>query len=189
VFVNTSDVATTGWVEKAAEGARVPFTRKTLMDGSTTKFQWNARDPRKMGGELGWPCQRPPWGQLMAVNANTGEFAWKVPLGITEQLPPAKQHTGRVNMGGPIATAGGLVFVGATNDRRFRAFDTKTGKEVWTATLPASAHSIPVTYQGKDGRQYVAIVAAGDSALDDAPPAGTEALVAFALAVNPTAAR
>jgi quinoprotein glucose dehydrogenase len=181
VFVNTSDVATTGWVQETPPGTRVPFSRQTLMDGSTTKFQWNARDPRKMGGELGWPCQRPPWGQLIAVNAATGEFAWKVPLGITEQLPPGKQNTGRVNMGGPIATAGGLLFVGATNDHRFRAFDTRTGKELWTTTLPTSAHTIPITYQGKDGRQYVAIVAAGDSALDDEPAPGSEALIAYAL--------
>ena len=185
VFVNTSDVATTGWVEDTEPGSRVPYNRQTLMDGSTSKFQWNARDPRHLGGELGWPCQRPPWGQLMAVNANTGGFAWKVPLGITEQLPAGKQNTGRVNMGGPIATAGGLVFVGATNDRRFRAFDSRTGKELWTATLPASAHSVPITYRGKDGRQYVAIVASGDSALDDAPPAGAEALVTFALPAAP----
>ena len=78
------------------------------------------------------PCQQPPWGQLTAVNVNTGEFAWRVPLGVTDSLPPEKQKTGRPGNGGTIATAGGLVFVGATDDSRFRAFDAKTGKELWT---------------------------------------------------------
>ena len=75
-----------------------------------------------------WPCQKPPWGHLTAVNATTGEFAWRVTLGITEELPEGKQNTGRLGLGGPIATAGGLVFVGATSDHRFRAFDSRTGK-------------------------------------------------------------
>src|SRR5687768_17958772 len=80
-------------------------------------------------------CQQPPWGQLTAVNVNTGEFAWRVPLGITESLPPDKQKTGRPGNGGTIATAGGLVFVGATDDSRFRAFDAKTGRELWSYKL------------------------------------------------------
>jgi len=86
-----------------------------------------------------------------------------------------------MNMGGPMVTAGGLVFIGATNDKRFRAFDSKTGKELWTAKLDMSAHAVPITYQGRNGKQYVAIVAAGASALDDPAPAGSEALVVYAL--------
>jgi len=96
-------------------------------------------------------------------------------------LPQAKQHTGRNNMGGPIATAGGLVFIGATNDHRFRAFDSRTGHELWGTKLGMSAHAVPITYLGKNGKQYVAIVAAGLSALDDPAPAGSDALVVFAL--------
>ena len=80
-----------------------------------------------------WPCQKPPWGRLFAVNANTGDIAWQVPLGITEALPEGKQNTGGSGSAGPIVTAGGLVFIGATNDSRFRAFDSKTGKELWAA--------------------------------------------------------
>ena len=80
-------------------------------------------------------CQQPPWGQLTAVNVHTGEFAWRVPLGVTDSLPPDKQNTGRPGNGGTIVTAGGLVFVGATDDARFRAFDAKTGKELWTFKL------------------------------------------------------
>jgi quinoprotein glucose dehydrogenase len=117
---------------------------------------------------------------LIAVDATTGDFAWQVPLGITEELPRAKRNTGRLNLGGPIATAGGLVFIGATNDRRFRAFDSKTGRELWSAKLDASAHAVPITFAGKDGKQYVAIVAGGNGTLDDATP-GAEALAVFAL--------
>ncbi|HKQ85260.1 MAG TPA: pyrroloquinoline quinone-dependent dehydrogenase [Candidatus Acidoferrales bacterium] len=128
---------------------------------------------------LDMPCSQPPWGELVAVNVNTGDIAWKVPLGITESLPPDKQNTGRPGMGGPIATAGGLVFVGATDDNRFRAFDAKTGKELWSYKLDAAAGSVPSTYQGKDGRQYVVVTSAGNPFA--AEPATSDAITAFAL--------
>jgi quinoprotein glucose dehydrogenase len=115
------------------------------------------------------------------VNARTGDIAWRVPLGITEELPEARQRTGRLNMGGPITTAAGLLFIGASNDRRFRAFDSRSGKELWVERLEMSAHAVPITYLGADGKQYVAVVAAGRSALDDAAPDGADALVAFGL--------
>jgi len=112
------------------------------------------------GKTLGtWPCQKPPWGRLLAVNANSGEIAWQVPLGITEGLPEAKQHTGASGSAGPIVTAGGLVFIGATTDSRFRAFDSKTGKELWVTKLARNANANPITYQGKNGKQYVAVIA------------------------------
>ncbi len=185
VFVNTNDEASIGWVEKAPEGGRSPYRRNSIV-GPTSRFQWKDGDPRTgngniMGGERGWLCNRPPWGSLVAVNARTGDIAWKVPLGITDELPEAKQRTGRLNLGGPIVTAGGLVFIGASNDKRFRAFDSKTGKELWVTKLEMSAHAVPITYQGRNGKQYVAISAAGASALDDPAPAGAEALVVYAL--------
>ncbi|MBI2150220.1 MAG: PQQ-binding-like beta-propeller repeat protein, partial [Acidobacteria bacterium] len=86
-----------------------------------------------------------------------------------------------LSMGGPMVTAGGLVFIAATNDKRFRAFDSKTGKELWTARLDMSAHAVPMTFQGKNGKQYVAVTAGGASALDDPEPPGKEALVVYAL--------
>jgi len=104
-----------------------------------------------------------------------------VPLGITEQLPEARRGTGRLNIGGPIATAAGLVFIGASNDRRFRAFDARTGAELWVTELPMSAHAVPVTFAGGDGKQYVAIVAAGVTSIDDTAPADAQSLIAYAL--------
>ena len=89
------------------------------------------------------PCQRPPWARLVAVNANTGDIAWEAPLGLTEALPEGKQLTGNSGSAGPTVTAGGLVFVGATTDRRLRAFDSKTGKELWSARLDAHGEREP----------------------------------------------
>lgn len=128
---------------------------------------------------LDMPCSQPPWGELVAVNVNTGDIAWKVPLGITESLPSGKQNTGRPGMGGPIATAGGLVFIGATDDNRFRAFDAKTGKELWSYKLDAAAGSVPSTYEGKDGRQYVVVDSSGNPFA--AEPATSDTITAFAL--------
>jgi quinoprotein glucose dehydrogenase len=125
------------------------------------------------------PCQQPPWGQLTAVNVNTGEFVWRVPLGVTETLPPDKQRTGRPGNGGSIATAGGLVFVGATDDSRFRAFDAGTGREVWTVKLGGAALATPATYLGRDGRQYVAIVSSGGGPLN--APITDDSVTAFRL--------
>jgi quinoprotein glucose dehydrogenase len=125
------------------------------------------------------PCQQPPWGQLTAVNVNTGEFAWRVPLGVTDGLPADKQKTGRPGNGGTIATAGGLVFVAATDDARFRAFDAKTGREVWTYKLTGAAEATPMTYQGGDGRQYVVFAATGGGFFNN--PVTDDSILAFAL--------
>jgi quinoprotein glucose dehydrogenase len=125
------------------------------------------------------PCQQLPWGELTAVNVNTGEIAWKVPLGVTDSLPEGKQNTGRPGNGGTIVTAGGLVFVGATDDSRFRAFDAKTGKELWTVKLPGAAEATPITYQGRDGKQYVVITATGGGFFNN--PVTGDSVIAFAL--------
>ena len=124
-------------------------------------------------------CNQTPWGELVAVNVNSGDIAWRVPLGVTDSLPEDKQNTGRPGEGGSIATASGLVFIGASDDSRFRAFDAKTGKELWTVKLGASAESVPSTYLGKDGRQYVAVVGTGGG--DAAAPVTSDAITVFAL--------
>jgi quinoprotein glucose dehydrogenase len=137
------------------------------------RFSIRGADPQQL------LCQQPPWGQLTAVNVNTGEFAWRVPLGITESLPPDKQRTGRPGNGGTIATASGLVFVGATDDGRFRAFEAKTGKELWTFQLPGAAQATPMTYEGRDGRQYVVIASTGGGFFGN--PTTSDSIMAFAI--------
>ncbi len=125
------------------------------------------------------PCTPTPWGQLVAVNVNTGKVAWRTTLGVTDSLPLGKQDTGRPGLGGAIVTASGLTFVGATDDVRFRAFDTKTGKELWTVKLPASAESTPITYADAKGQQYVAVVATGGGLIGAA--LASDSLVVFSL--------
>jgi quinoprotein glucose dehydrogenase len=129
------------------------------------------------------PCYAPPYGALVAIDVNTGDIAWTSTLGINENLAELGDlglKTGTRNLGGSIATASGLVFIGATNDRRFRAFDAKTGKELWVAELPASGHSTPITYMGKDGAQYVVIPASGGTSIGGGLPISDQ-LVAFKL--------
>jgi len=109
----------------------------------------------------GYPAVKPPWGTLNAIDLNTGEYVWKIPLGEFPEL--AKKgipQTGTENYGGPVVTAGGLLFIGATKDEKFRAFDKKTGKVLWEYQLPAGGFATPITYQ-VDGKQYVVIAAGG----------------------------
>jgi quinoprotein glucose dehydrogenase len=185
VFVNTMNEGSIGWIEPSEQPPDA-YRRMSAVGGPLSRFWWNDASADSGGNELGgseraWPCQKPPWGQLLAVDVATGEIAWQVPLGITEQLPAGKQRTGRLSMGGPIATAGGLVFIGATNDRRFRAFASRSGEQLWVAELELSAHAVPITYLGGDGKQYVAIVSGGAAAIDNPDTPDAQALVAFAL--------
>ncbi len=125
----------------------------------------------------GYPAIKPPWGTLSAIDLNTGAYRWRVPLGIVPALmarglPP----TGVEGYGGPIVTAGGLLFIGATKDEMFRAFDRRTGKVLWQTKLPAGGYATPATYM-TGGRQYVVIACGGGKM-------GTrsgDAYVAFAL--------
>ncbi len=133
----------------------------------------------------GYPAVAPPWGTLNAIDLNTGEYAWKIPLGeYPELVAKGMKDTGTENYGGPIVTAGGLLFIGATNfDRKFRAFDKKTGKLLWETLLPQSGNATPITYE-VGGRQYVVIYASGlgrrgGDRGTTAPSGGT--YVAFAL--------
>lgn len=125
----------------------------------------------------GYPAVRPPWGTLNAIDLNTGEYLWKVPLGeypelAARGLPP----TGTENYGGPLVTKGGLLFIAATRDKLIRAFDRKTGRELWRASLPAGGHATPATYE-VNGRQYV-VIACGGGKMGQA---SGDSYVAFAL--------
>ncbi len=109
----------------------------------------------------GYPAVSPPWGTLNAIDLNKGEIVWQVPLGEYEELTQKGiPITGTENYGGPVVTAGGLVFIGATKDRQFRAFDSRTGEEVWNYKLPFAAMATPATYE-IEGKQYVIIAAGG----------------------------
>ncbi|MFN7999307.1 MAG: pyrroloquinoline quinone-dependent dehydrogenase [Bryobacteraceae bacterium] len=166
LFVNVMNVAQWGHMEKrGAEYVR------TSAYGPYARF-WN-RETRV-------PCQNPPFGEMVAVDLKSGDIAWRSVLGRIEALEAiGVRNTGSVNLGGSIATAGGLIFIGATNDSRFRAFDSKSGKLLWETKLEASGHTIPITYVGRDGRQYVAIMAAGGGAFLGG--GSSNSLVAFAL--------
>ncbi len=146
------------------------YMRTTPWGGVVGRF-WNPENKI--------PCSAPPFGELIAVDVNTGDIAWHVPFGYIDQLrAKGITGTGALNIGGPVLTATGLTFIGATTDRHFRAFATRTGQQLWETELEASAHSVPMTFMGKDGRQYIVIAAGGGSFLNSPP--GTK-IVAFAL--------
>lgn len=128
---------------------------------------------------LALSCGATPWGELVAVDVNKHTIAWKVPLGITEALGAKGLKTGAPNLGGNLATASGLVFIGATNDRRLRAFDARNGRQLWETRLEASAHATPISYMGADGKQYVVVAAGGGTTAGG--PEMSDTLVAYRL--------
>ncbi len=114
---------------------------------------------------LGLPCTAPPFGTLVAISLANGQKLWEVPLGTTRDLVAARIFlplhlgSGTPNLGGPLVTAGGVVFVGAAMDNYLRAFDIETGRELWKGRLPAGGQATPMTYRLATGRQYVVIAA------------------------------
>jgi membrane-bound PQQ-dependent dehydrogenase (glucose/quinate/shikimate family) len=148
LFVNTNELGAVGRMQPQTADKPERY-RRGSKNGEYARF-WDENE---------WPCQKPPWGSLSAVDVNKGDIAWQVPLGRVDEL---QVETGTPNLGGSIVTAGGLVFIGATTDSRFRAFDAKTGEQLWVTDLEASAHATPVTYLGKKtGKQFVVIAAGG----------------------------
>ena len=177
VYLHAHDTSLVGWIEakrpgenygRGTQGSTIPFDRGSV-DGAGPYFTFSAPLTDTAGKvRTTLPCYRPPWSRLVALDANTGEIRWQTTLGITAELPEGKQRTGGSGSAGPTATAGGLVFVGATNDKRLRAFNADNGRELWAMQLEAQVNANPMTYLGKDGKQYVAAV------VDDT-------LIAFAL--------
>jgi quinoprotein glucose dehydrogenase len=164
--------------------------RKALLDYLFLRDRPNlptAKPVRPSYVQAGWnrfldldnyPANKPPWGTLNCLDLNTGQLLWKVPLGEYPELTEAGiPKTGTENFGGPIVTAGGLIFCAGTRDEKIRAFDKDTGEELWSAKLPWGGNTIPSTYEFK-GRQYVVIPATGGGKLGT--PTG-DAYVAFAL--------
>lgn len=140
---------------------------KLVPSGITGGTPW-AIEQRALLGPTTMPCTNPPWSTLVGVDLAAGEIRWTVPLGTIDKLatgpiPPLKW--GAPVAGGPIVTAGGIVFIGATGDARLWAFDTETGAEVWSTPLPTSAHANPMTYE-RDGRQFVVIAAGSDMVIN-----------------------
>lgn len=175
VFVNTRHVGVIAQLQSSTSSGVLPSFGKSKIP---TNFYVD---------QQGYPCNAPPWSELIAVSSTTGDVVWRTPLGEYKDLT-AKGILGTgtaVNDGGPIATASGLVFIGATSDFGFRAFDAKTGKELWRATLDNDVLMTPLTYQAGSGKQFVAAVAGGGDASFHVPartgPAGNATLVAFAL--------
>jgi quinoprotein glucose dehydrogenase len=150
------------------------------VEASTTLPKYRFTGYHKFLDPDGYPAVAPPWGTLNAINLNTGEYAWRIPLGEYPELAAkGLKNTGTENYGGPIVTGGGLVFIGATNfDRKFRAFDKLTGDLLWETTLPLAGNATPATYQ-VGGRQFVVIYATGGKGKANDPKGGI--YVAFAL--------
>jgi competence ComEA-like helix-hairpin-helix protein len=156
--------------------------QKDQQTGATTYWRvspWGGPVGRFWNPDTKIPCSAPPFGELVAIRVSDASIAWKVPIGYIDSLKAKGfDKTGALSLGGGSATASGLFFIGATNDSRFRAFDSATGALLWETELEAPAHSIPMTFLGKDGHQYVVVAAGGGSFL--LSKAGTK-IVAFAL--------
>lgn len=167
LYVNSHDNGMIYRLVKRPEGALIPYRTQ----GPPYSRFWDRNR---------YPCQQPPWGNLTAIDLDKGEFRWQATLGVYDELaakgiPP----TGTSNIGGSLVTAGGLLFIGATNDSRFRAFDKDTGRQLWVTRLEASAHAAPMTFLGKKTKkQYVVIAAGGGNKYNDTY---SDALVAFSL--------
>ena len=185
-YVNANDLAWTGTLAAntgaASQGRRGGGPPASPLVNNAFRFTGYLKflDPE------GYPATAPPWGTLSAINLNTGEYAWQVPLGeYPELVARGLKNTGSENYGGPIVTAGGLVFIGATNeDRKLRAFDKATGELLWETVMPGPGRATPATYQ-VGGRQYIAIALGGATGRRGGePPPGTTQTgmyIAFAL--------
>ena len=176
-FPNLDSDKLSALVEFLVSGKSKELASSEELHSSRMKYFFTGYD--KFLDADGYPAVAPPWGTLNAINLNTGEYVWKIPLGEYPKLAAqGVKNTGTENYGGPIVTAGGLLFIAATNfDKKFRAFDKSTGELLWQAILPFAGNATPATYQ-LHGRQYVVIAAGGGK---DLKSASGGVYVAFAL--------
>jgi len=170
-------VAGLAWVLSGAllwRGRRLGGNPDYFGEGAQTTVGAEAHTPvaNMLGpflSPLGTPCQRPPWGYLSAVDLTTHRLVWSHPLGTARDVGPFGIPTmlpieiGTPSMGGPLTTRGGLTFIGAAQDRYFRAYDSSTGKRLWQARLPAGGNATPMTYTSPAGRQFVVLAVGGSS--------------------------
>ena len=164
IFVNTNNLPSYNYI--------------VADDGSSPRTAGGHRVDRayiKLIDQFGMPCIQPPWGEMIAVSGNTGDILWRRPLGSAEMYGRAGARTGLINRGSSLATAGGLVFMGGTADQPvLHAFDSRSGREVWTVRLSAAVNSAPMTFLGRNGRQYLVVGISGRTDREIA-------LIAFAL--------
>jgi quinoprotein glucose dehydrogenase len=141
--------------------AGAPMQKPGYIGGTPYGVQQGPLSPRDFPPQ---PCTAPPWNLLVAVDMAAGEIKWKVPFGVLDKMSPLPipLQFGTPSAGGPIITAGGLIFIGATSDARVRAYDIETGEQRWEYVAPTSAQATPMTYE-VDGRQYVVFAAGGHS--------------------------
>jgi quinoprotein glucose dehydrogenase len=153
-------------------------------EAAVTQLDYRFTGYHKFLDPEGYPAVAPPWGTLNAINLNTGEYAWKIPFGEYPELAAkGMKNTGSENYGGPVVTAGGLLFIAATNfDRKLRAFDKRTGQRLWETTLPFSANATPAVYEA-GGRQFVVVCAEGSKGRKEDPKG--QRYIAFALPASP----
>ena len=165
VYVNTSSAMHLVTLIPAAQVKLAQLTHPGVEISPQTGAPYGMKR-ELLRSPLGLPCNPPPWGMLHAIDMHDGHILWEVPLGTTADLAPGSQYllhgTGTPNFGGPIVTAGGLVFIGATMDNYLRGIDARTGRELWRGRLPAGGQATPMTYVWK-GRQYVVIASGGHS--------------------------
>lgn len=181
-FPTLSDGALTELVRFVTTGEGNASSQPDISSSTALKYRFTGY--KKFLDPDGYPAIAPPWGTLSAINLNTGEYAWKIPLGEYPELSElGMTNTGSENYGGPVVTAGGLVFIGATNfDKKFRALDKTNGTLLWEVVLPFSGNGTPSTYE-VNGRQFVVTPAGGGKARGQ-PSGGT--YVAFALEMRET---
>ena len=171
LFVNMSNVGSVGMMKPQPVGSPEAYAWGSPW-GTYSRF-WDSHH---------YPCQQPPWGTLSAVNLNTGAIAWQSTLGVVDALAAKGiPNTGIYNLGGSIATDGGLVFIGATSDHRLRAFDSKSGKELWVTKLESNGHATPLTYFGEQTKKQFVVIAVGPGGNFGDGGSGPTALAGYAL--------
>jgi quinoprotein glucose dehydrogenase len=186
VFVNTQDLGSRSNPAAPGGGNGRPA-------GPRTAAAHGGEGGARFTDEERYPCNRPPWGRLTAVNANTGDIAWQVPLGGYKELEAkGVMGAGAANLGASMVTAGDVLFIGATNDERFRAFDARSGKQLWQVDLDGNALAEPMTFMNREGKQLLVIATGGAAYMGGVGPvqqSSSGKIIAFGLPSKPGAVK